>query len=65
MFVMLQGLMGAFCVRIPFVYLMSGREGVTLFHIGLGTPAASTVQITLCLVMYFVVGRRTKQFRKE
>lgn len=60
MFVMLQGLMGAFCVRIPFVYLMSGREGVTLFHIGLGTPAASTVQITLCLIMYFVVGRLNK-----
>lgn len=57
LFVMIQGLIGAFCVRIPFVYLMSGRERVSLFHIGLGTPLASTVQITLCLIMYFVVRR--------
>lgn len=51
-FVMLQGIVGAFCVRIPVVYLMSHLEGVTLFHIGLGTPVSSVVQILLCLIAY-------------
>lgn len=51
-FVMLQGVIGAFCVRIPVVYLMSALPGATLFHVGLGTPASSLVQIALCLLYY-------------
>lgn len=51
-FVMVQGIVGAFCVRIPVVYLMSRRPGATLFHIGLGTPISSLVQITLCVLAY-------------
>lgn len=51
-FVMLQGVFGAFCVRIPVVFLMSNIEGATLFHIGLSTPISSVVQIILCLLAY-------------
>ena len=51
-FVMVQGIVGAFCVRIPAVYLISHIEGATLFHIGLATPISSVVQITLCLMAY-------------
>ena len=40
-FVMAQGVFGAFCVRIPAVYWMSRLEGASLFHIGLGTPISS------------------------
>lgn len=50
--VMVQGVVGAFCVRIPVVYLMSRLENVTLFHIGLGTPISSVVQILLCVVAF-------------
>lgn len=57
LFVMAQGVIGAFCVRIPTVYLMSRLEGATLFHIGLGTPISSTVQITLCVIAYNVLRR--------
>lgn len=48
MFVLLQGIAGAFCVRIPFSYFMSRTAGVTLFKIGLATPASTVVQIVLC-----------------
>lgn len=51
-FVMVQGIVGAFCVRIPAVYLISHIEGASLFHIGLATPISSVVQITLCLMAY-------------
>ena len=52
-FVMLQGLMGAFGVRIPVSWLMSRIAGVSLFAIGLATPASTLVQILLC-VLYFI-----------
>ena len=47
-FVMAQGIIGAFLVRIPVVILMSKWEPVTLFHIGLATPCSTVVQIILC-----------------
>lgn len=60
LFVMIQGLIGAFGVRIPVVYLVSRIPGVTLFQIGLGTPASSTVQIMLCLAMFLYLRRRDR-----
>lgn len=46
-------MIGAFCIRIPVVLAMSHLEGATLFHIGLGTPASSMVQILLCCFAYY------------
>ena len=48
-FVMLQGIVSAFCVRVPVSYLMSRRVPVSLFHIGLATPFSSSLQIVMCL----------------
>jgi len=48
LFVLLQGIAGAFCVRIPFSYFMSRSASATLFRIGLATPASTVVQIVLC-----------------
>ena len=62
-FVMVQGIVGAFCVRIPVSWLMSRRAGVTLFQIGLATPCSSAVQITLCAVYFFWLGRRSRGHR--
>lgn len=56
-FVMVQGVIGAFCVRIPAVYLMSQIEGASLFHIGLGTPISSAAQIILCVIAYHIYER--------
>lgn len=51
-FVMLQGIIGAFAVRVPVSFLMSRLEPVSLFHIGLATPCSTVLQIILCLLFY-------------
>ena len=58
-FVMVQGLIGAFFVRIPVSFLMSRIEPVSLFRIGLATPSSTLVQIVLC------AGFLVWQMRKE
>ena len=60
-FVMVQGVVGAFCVRIPAVYFISRMENITLFHIGLATPLSSVVQILLCVAAYRLYRRRERQ----
>ena len=49
-FVMLQGIIGAFCVRVPVSFLMSRLQPVSLFRIGLATPCSTVLQILLCFV---------------
>ena len=44
-FDMLQGTLCAFGVRMPVTWLMSKQIPVSLFHIGLGIPAATILQI--------------------
>lgn len=48
-FVMVQGIIGAFAVRVPVSYVMSIQPEPSLFHIGLATPASSIVQLILCV----------------
>lgn len=48
-FVMVQGILGAFCVRVPVSYIMSIQPEASLFHIGLATPMSSILQLILCL----------------
>lgn len=57
-FVMLQGVIGALCVRVPVVLFMSGLENTSLFLIGLGTPASTTAQIVLCVLYMRFIKRR-------
>ena len=57
-FVMLQGLIGAFGVRIPAAYLMSRTADPTLFKVALATPMSSVMQIILCLAYYFVLQKK-------
>lgn len=58
MFVMAQGIVGAFCIRIPVAYLVSRISGVSLFYIGLATPASTVVQIALCLGYLALQGKK-------
>ncbi len=51
-FVMAQGVVGAFCIRVPAVFLLSRVADASLFRIGLATPLSSLVQIFLCLGAY-------------
>ena len=59
-FVMLQGIIGAFCVRLPISWLMSMQTPVSLFHIGLATPASTTVQIAMCMAFFVFLLRGQK-----
>lgn len=60
-FVMVQGIVGAFLVRIPVSFVFSKTAGVTLFKIGLATPASTVVQIILCSAYYIFLVRRDKK----
>ena len=60
-FIMLQGIVGAFLVRIPVAYAISKISGVTLFMIGLATPSSSLVQILLCLIYYLILWKAEKK----
>lgn len=62
MFVMIQGIIGAFGVRLPVSWIMSKRVPVSLFHMGLATPASTIVQIILCMGFFFLMqyGKKKK-----
>ena len=60
-FVMMQGIVSAFCVRVPVSFLMSKRVPVSLFHIGLATPFSSALQIVMCLVCMAYVKNRIRK----
>ena len=60
-FVMLQGIAGAFGVRVPVSFLMSRRTPVSLFHIGLATPFSTILQIVLCLIWLLRLRRKRKR----
>lgn len=56
-FVMCQGLVSAFLVRIPLSYYFSRLPGAGLFAISLAVPAAGMASLLLC-VGYFLIMRR-------
>ena len=58
-FVMIQGLVQAFAVRVPLAIVFSSMPGTSLFFIGLAYPIASVVGIVLCLG-YLKTGRWRK-----
>ncbi len=60
-FVMIQGIVGAFLVRIPVSLFMSRLEPVPLFRVGLATPCSTAVQIVLFLGCYAVTSARDRQ----
>ncbi len=57
-FVMIQGIAGAFLIRIPVAFLMSREVPVSMFHIGLATPCSTIVQVVLCLVCFHWANRK-------
>ncbi len=57
-FVMIQGIIGAFLVRIPVAFLMSRQVPVSMFHIGLATPCSTVLQVILCLICFRFVNKK-------
>jgi putative MATE family efflux protein len=59
-FVMMQGIIGAFGIRVPFSFLMSRIAPDSLFKIALATPLSSFVQIMLCLLYFLILNKQVK-----
>ena len=64
-FVMIQGVCGAFCVRLPLSFLLRSVGGGSLFLIGLATPASTILQIILCFAVYARYSRGIKDAGRE
>ena len=56
-FVMVQGLVTAFGVRIPLSYLFSTLENTNMLMIGIAVPVSAAVSLILCLCFFFFVKR--------
>ncbi len=52
-FDMIQGIIGAFGVRVPMAFMMARIRPVSLFLIGLSTPCSTLVQNILCFWYFF------------
>lgn len=59
-FLMIQGIIGAIFIRIPFAYFASIHPDSTVFHIALATPVATSTQIIFCLI-YFARMKKKQQ----
>lgn len=64
-FSMVQGIIGAFCVRIPVSFFMSRIEPVSLFRVGLATPCSTVVQIVLCTVYFLMLRKKLSKNSKR
>ena len=57
-FVMVQGLLQSFLIRLPMSWYMSMREGASLTGIGLAVPVSTLVGIGLCWLYYHRINRQ-------
>ncbi len=60
-FVMIQGIAAAFLIRVPVAWFFSRQEPVSLFHIGLGIPVSTVLQIILCFIALAYLRRRIRR----
>ena len=57
-FVMIQGIVGGICLRLPLSWIFSRIEPVSLFRIGLATPTSTVIQIVMCAIALYFFGRK-------
>lgn len=62
-FVMSQGIVGAFCIRLPVSWIISKQAWSTIFRISLATPASSLVQIIMCGVFFAYQIKKQKLYK--
>ena len=56
-FVMIQGIIGVFLIRISVAYLMIKVVAISLFNVGLATLTSTFVQIILCGIYFIFVSK--------
>jgi len=57
-FVMIEGLIASFVVRIPLCYFLSTRPATNLFLIGLAVPISTVSSILMCVGYYIFVRKK-------
>lgn len=57
-FVMLQGLLTAFGVRIPLSYLFRSLPSTNMLMIGIAVPVSAVVSLLLCIIYFFIVRKK-------
>lgn len=62
-FVMIQGICGAFAVRIPVAFLMQHMGNGSLFLIGLATPCSTVLQIAMCFAAYVIFRKNESAYK--
>lgn len=60
-FVMFQGIVQSFLIRLPFSYIMSIQPDPDLANVAYALPLSSLFGIAMCFVYYLVLNRKTKQ----
>ena len=58
-FVMAQGLLSIFLVKLPYAYFASRKPNPQLFDIGLSTAYAALFTLAACLIYYFYLRRKS------
>lgn len=61
MFVMIQGLIQSFLIRLPMSYIMSIQPDASLTWIGFAAPTATIVGIIMCAIYYKKMQKTLKQ----
>lgn len=61
MFVMIQGLIQSFLIRLPMSYIMSIQPDASLTWIGFAAPTATVVGIIMCTIYYKKMQKTLKQ----
>ena len=60
-FVMLQGVLGSFLVRVPLSYYLSRLPGTDMHLISLAVPASGLFNLVVCALYFFWLQRRDKK----
>ncbi len=64
-FVMVQGIIQSFLIRLPVSYFMSIRPDASLAYIGCAAPLATFCGIIICIFYYFYLNRRSNSITFE
>ena len=61
-FVLIQGLIGSFIVRIPVILLLQNYDGVTLTHLVLGCASATVASLLICIGYYIIKMKKNTMY---
>ena len=55
---LVQGMIGAFAIRLPYALIANSMPGTNIFYIGLAAPVSSFFQIIICAVAFWYIEKK-------